>query len=87
MNEVVKNALEEWKRLENTREAHLAFSRKIHTAEAHGFISREELEAIKKGIEELKHENFMRMQREDVRRLELAEMHAVEGFVRKQFGL
>lgn len=87
-NEVVRKAIEEWKNLDSRdHEAHLAFSRKIHMAASMGVISREELKMIKESIEQIKIENTRKMMREDARSLQLAEMHAVEGSVRRFFGM
>ncbi|HCJ37805.1 MAG TPA: hypothetical protein DHV37_05705 [Erysipelotrichaceae bacterium] len=80
MNEVVKKAVEEWSKVE-THEEYLAFSRKLYTAEAMGIISKEELVAVKKMIEQIKHENFLKMMKEDVERLEEIEKDVVRRYL------
>jgi len=87
-NEVVRKAIEEWKNLDSRdHEAHLAFSRKIHMAEAMGVITKEELAEIKQKIDEIKVENTRKAMREDTRNLTLASMKAAEHLVRSCFGM
>ena len=88
-NDVVKKAIEEWMSLgAKDHEAHLAFSRKIHMAEAMGVISRDELRAIKEKIAEIKHENTLKMMRDDVEMLNGKMTHAYyDDAVRRFLGM
>lgn len=68
MDEVVKSALNEWRILadKNDHEGVKKFRRKVYEAHTVGAISAEELHAIFDAIENEKHENFLKMYKNDI---------------------